>query len=362
MKKQLSLLITLVLLAMPFGLATPVAQYPLIGDDPIYTESDFAPLVFLNANQGGRVLIDDPYGVLPHNDNGDITVRENNYAFTGEQIKWIVLVWDKNGIPEKISDVFAGWSDQTNGPLDPETQVNCQYLRAVTGNLANQGYPNVRRPGDQEAQINGNADTMGEYICTLTIEPNCHGQKWLGAKAIDLSGLSGTIQEADSWFCNPSMDLSISGNINFGELGPGEQGASTFSVENTGEEGSGILEVLAISGTDFYDPSSSGALCPTSNQLKLQGVNPSQFTTGFWYTATMGIHTVSNKRIPYGNEINEADPIFSPANGHLTADWGSSLVAMSPGSEATMTLHLGIPVPCNGQFTDGDISLWAVAL
>ena len=146
-------------------------------------------------------------------------------------------------------------------------------------------------------------------------------------------------------------------------MGPGEQGSSTFSVENSGEAGSGVEVVLAISGTDFYDPTSSGALCPISNQLKLQGVNPAVFNTGFFYTATQGSLITGNKRIPYklNNGIQSADPIFSSGNGQI-ANWGLPLHPMSPGSEATMTLHLGIPQPCNGQFTDGQINLWAWAI
>lgn len=355
MKKILSLFVISTLLALSFVVAGPVQSINLVGGEtPIYTEADFVPLVFLKNH--GRVLANDQYF-----NNGNIVTRTNNYAFTGEQIQWEVLVWDKNGVPEKLSDVWAGWATQTNGPVDPEMQVNCQYLGPVTSeSLASQGYFNIRRPIDQEAQVNGNPQTMGRYLCTLTVEPTCHGQKWLGVKAEDLDGLSGTMKEAESWFCNPVLDLDVSGAINFGELGSGEQGSSTFSVKNTGEANSGVQVVLAIAGTDFYDPTSSGAMCSTTNALKLQG-DGIEFNTGFWYTATMGSNSVGNKRIPYGNSIIAADPVFSSGKG-MIANWASPKVAMSPGSETTMTLHLGIPQPCNGQFTDGQINLYAWAI
>lgn len=341
---------------MAYGAVTKIN---LIGNNSIYTEQKFTPLIFLN-NQGGRLIYDDPYGFFT---NGNASVRTNNYIFTGEQIEWKFLVWDKNGVPEKINDIFAGWADQTNGPIAPNMQVNCQYLRAIpASNLANLGYPNVRRPGDQEPQVNGNPDTMGEYVCRLTVEPSCHGQKWFGVKAVDLDNLESTMVEAESWFCNPILDLTFSGNINFGTLGPGEQGTSTFSVTNNAEAGSGVNVILSISGKDFYDPSSSGGMCPTSNVLKLQGVNPSVFSTGFWYTATQGSNSVGNKRIPYsdGSSIASSDPIFSSGNG-LSPNW-SNPVTMTPGSDTSITLHLGIPSPCNGQFTDGTINLWALAI
>ena len=352
-------------LLFSFVVAGPVQHIPLIGGEgqgEIYEEEDFSPLIFLNEN-GGRVLYNEDYFNGLPGENGDLTKRNNNYIFTGEKIQWKILVWDKNGVPEKINDVFAGWVEQTNGPIDPEIQVNCQYIGQASGNLAELGYSNVRRSGDQEPQTEANPYTMGEYTCTLTIEPTCHGQKWIGIKAVDVDGNSGVLTEAESWFCNPELDLTVSGNINFGVLGPGEQGSSTFSIENSGEQGSGVQIVLAIAGTDFYDPSSSGGICPTTNQLKLQG-DQTDFTYGFWYTAVMGSNQIGPKRIPYGTIISKADPVFSTSNeGTSWRKWhNNELVPMSPGSETTMTLHLGLPQPCNGQFTDGNIDLFAWAI
>lgn len=366
MKKTTNFLLMLCVLSS-VALAGPSSSFVLIdGSETIYTEQKFSPLVFLNPSS--RVLFDDPYGFYA---NGNIEQRNSNYAFTGEQIQWEVLVWDKNGVPEKINDVYAGWADQLNGPIDPTIQVNCGLTTQPNDgdDLANLGYPNVRRPGDQEAQQTFNSNTMGIYSCTLTIEASCHGQKWLGITAVDIDGLNGSISNAESWFCNPSLDLYISGEMNFGTLGPGEQGASTVSVENKAENGSGVDVVVSISGSDFYDPASSGGLCPTSNVLELQG-DQTSFTHGFWYTATKGsMQTNGNKRIPYGNTLMDSDPIFS--NSGQAQQWrrwtggGSpSLMnqALSPGSELSLTMRLGIPQPCNGQFTDGQVTLWAWAI
>ena len=319
-------------------IAVPVGSIDLIGGDPIYTESKFTPLVFLNMD-GGRVLFDDPYGIWQ---NGNITERGNNYAFTGEQIQWEVLVWDKNGVPEKLQDVYAGWANQSNGPVDPEPQANCgltdQPQRGES--LVELGYPNIRRPGDQEDQEEFNPDTMGIYLCLLTIEPQAHGQKWMGVKAVDLDGLSGTMMEAESWFLNPAMSISTSGTIDFGELGPGERGSSTISVTNDAEEGSGMMVVFRISGTDFYDPNPSGGRCPTTNSLSLGQ---------FRYSAVQGINQVSNMGIPYGTSVVDSRTILG--DGVMT----------SPGSDISLTLELELPQPCNGQFTDGSIFLWAIA-
>lgn len=369
------ILMSLMMTLLVIGLvgATPNIEIPLIGGgDPIYEEQKFAPLVFINDDLG-RILVDDPYGFFA---NGDASLRTSNYLFTGEKIIWEVLVWDKNGVPNKISDVFAGWSDQLNGPTQPETQVNCDYISEITSEcqseeclLEEMEYYGVRRPNDQEDQVYFNPATMGIYECRLTVEnpDSCHGQKWFGVKAVDVDGLEGTLNEASSYFCNPSLDLFVSGDIDFGTLGPGEQGSSTFSVENTGEDGSGVEVILSITGKDFYDPSPSGGICPTSNVLKLQGVEaPSDtiFETGFWYSANRGsLSTDGFKRIPYGDEIVDSDPIFSESDSSMNwRDWSGLFYPMTVGSETTMTLYLGIPQPCNGQFSSGSISLWALAV
>jgi hypothetical protein len=364
------------------AIAGPAFSIDLFDDGPIYTQANFAPLVYLHTD-GGRVLFDDPYGFYA---NGNIEERTNNYAFTGEQIQWRVLVWDKNGVPEKISDVFAGWVAQENGPLDPEIQVNCQFYTGydalADGALLDPFYTDVREPGSQYVEEYFDAQTMGEYLCTLTIEPTCVGQKWLGVMAVDIEGDNGTMIPAESWFCNPELDLYVSGSLSFGAIGPGQHGSTTFSIENNGTPGSGVQVVLALSGSDFYDPMPSGGMCPTSNFLALPGVEaPSDtvFDTGFWYRAVKGSLTTDDvapnsygyKRIPYGTILPDADPLFSNSNSGLANPWTRwtgggtpSLLdqALSPGSEATVTLYLGIPVPCNGQFTDGSIYLWAWAI
>lgn len=362
-KQILAITFSFVMFASMFQIVAaygPITGINIIGNTTIYQEQKFAPLIFRNSLDNGRAVFDDPYGFYA---NGNASTRTNNYIFTGEQVKWKVLVWDKNGV-EKIQDVYSGWINQTNGPLPVNIQSNCVRLatqRTTGTNLAGMGYSNVRRPGDQTDEVTFNRDTMAEYECTLTAEPNCQGQKWFGVRAIDLDNLNGTMLEAESWFCNPSIDLTTSGHIDFGALGPGEQGASTFSIKNNAEDGSGAQVILLINGKDFYDSSSSGAKCPTSNVMKLQGTVPTVFNDGFWYTVTQGAYSTGNKRIPYGIDITSADPVFSKGNG-IVKNMTAPFMYLSPGAETAMTLHLGIPQPCNGQFTDGTINLWSIAI
>lgn len=360
MKRYLMSALMLTLLSLAMVSAGPTTSVPIVGGggSPIYTDSNFAPLVFFN-DAGADVLYSQMYWQGPQGGGGELVERQGNYLFTGEKIEQKVLVVDLNGVPNKINDVWTGWS--ASG-VYPPAQANCQYIGGVSGDLASQGYSNVILPGHSSPETTGNPSTMGEYLCTLTIEPTCTGQQYFGVTAKDIDGNLGSSQGIDPWTCNPSLDLEVHGSIDFGELSPGQQSSSSFSIENVGSD---IEMVLAISGGDFYDPDSSGALCPTSNKLSLQG-DQNSFTHGFWYNASDGTHTTGNKRIPYGdgNTLSQSDPLFSSSTqANSWRKWQQNeIVVMEPSDETSVTLHLGLPTPCNGQFTDGriDLLVWAV--
>jgi hypothetical protein len=52
-------------------------------------------------------------------------------------------------------------------------------------------------------------------------------------------------------------------DFTFEDVRPGTSSySSTLLVANDADEGSGVMMDMFISGTDFYDSSSSGAKCP----------------------------------------------------------------------------------------------------
>src|SRR3989338_1108343 len=96
----------------------------------------------------------------------------------------------------------------------------------------------------------------------------------------------GTMDENEYWFLNPVIALSVDGDLAFEDVRPGTDSYSdTILVGNDADDGSGVMLDMFISGTDFYDSSSSGAACPTTNQLALD--NFRYFVTnGAYSTAT----------------------------------------------------------------------------
>jgi hypothetical protein len=295
----------------------------------------------------------------------ELVERTQNYAFEGEKIEWTVLVMDKNGI-EKIEDVFATIGDVQGAGNDIE--VNCNELLGY-------GIPGAQISDTCNARIleeeidQFDPDTMRYYECTLTVETpeSMYGEYWITVEATDLDGLSGTMDENEYWFFNPSIALSIDGDMSFENVRPGTSSySSTLLVGNDADEGSGVLLDMFISGTDFYDSSSSGAKCPTTNQLSLDA---------FSYFATLGAYsTLDDNRaddegyvqIAYGLGFNDPNPFYGnneivqtaadPVNSYSVGN------VLAPGAEMALTFRLDLPEPCNGDFDTGSIYFWGEAI
>jgi len=367
MKKLISLMV-MALLVGQVVMAVSVGS----GVTPEIETEDFAPLVWMCDN---RVVYDDATEPGRISGDGDELVeRINNYAFEGEQIQWDVLVMDKNGV-EKMEDVFATIGDVQGEGNDIE--VNCQeispYFHKDAAEVCFDGKCAPSIPKSCNARIleekitTFDADTMQYYECTLTIETpeSMYGEYWITVEATDLDGLSGVMAENEYWFLNPVIALSIDGDLLFEEVRPGTSTYSeTMLVGNDADEGSGVLLDMFISGTDFYDSSSSGAMCPTTNQLELEN---------FRYYATNGAYsTIDDGRsdaegynpIEYGIGFNNPNPFYYRNEIIQTQMQGPYYAAniLAPGSEMSVTFRLNLPEPCNGDFDTGSIYFWGEAI
>lgn len=371
MKKVLSLLVIASMLfsMMPAVLAVNVGTG--VGVD-IVTE-DFEPrvwmcderVVFDDQTEPGRLYdLEECLEFSSYEECNDILAeRINNYAFEGEQIAWKVLVWDKNGI-EKIEDVFATIGDVQGAGNDIE--VNC-VLDEV---LHDQDYVDPScNARELEEEIDYFYDnTAAYYQCILTVETpeSMYGEYWVTVEATDLDGLSGTMDENEYWFFNPVIALSVEGDLIFDEVRPGTQSYSeTLLLGNDADDGSGVLMDMFISGTDFYDSSSSGAKCPVSNQLELE--NFDYFVTNGAYSSQADGRSDVEGYVPigYGIGFNDPNPFYDEyeilqAGPSLGPYYGANILA--PGAEMALTFRLSLPEPCNGDFDTGAIYFWGEAI
>jgi hypothetical protein len=365
MRKILAILVALALI-MPTVLAIDTGMG--IGIE-ISTEK-FKPMIWMCDN---RKVMDDNMEPGRITDGGDKMVeRINNYAFEGEQISWKVLVLDKNGF-EKIKDVYV-----SVGPIQGNGQyieANCQ-LDKVLGLGEHEGF--TSRGDEIDKTCNARIDeeqidealpgSMAYYTCTLTVETpeSMHGEYWIAANVIDLDDQIGTFAENEYWFFNPEIALTFSGlPLKFGTVRPGTVAYSnTITVGNGAEMGSGVMLDMFVTGSDFYDPTHSGAKCPSTNQLSLDN---------FRYYATSGAYSTLNDNrkdnegyvdIEHGAAFNVPNPFYDHAEVIQAQKVGDYYTAnvLAPGSEMSVTFKLALPLPCNGDFSDGSIYFWGEAI
>jgi hypothetical protein len=368
--------IAIVLMVM-LGLITSVSAHSESAELGIsITTEDFVPLVWLCDS---RAMTDDNLQWGRACGPGDcLTERINNYAFEGEQISWTVLVMDKNGI-EKVTDVFVTVQDGEVAAIE----ANCQLTNSE------EVIPPECNARILEEDLTGTTfdpDTQAFYECTFTVEPpiSMSGEFWVDIKVTDLDELSGTIDENEYWWFNPVLELRVDGDITFTDVRPDTSAYSpTVVVENYADEGSGVLMDMFISGTDFYDSGSSGAMCPTTNQLELKNfryyaVNGAYSTAmdqeddnGAFGTDILDPVTVRDVddegyvNIQYGmgwsrSMYNEAEIIqASPINGGAL---GYAANVLAPGAEMAITFRLDLPSPCNGDFDSGSIYFFGEAI
>jgi hypothetical protein len=375
MKKLYTILVAslLALMIVPGVLAVSVGTG--LGLEVI-TE-DFEPLVFLC---NSHVLLEDNVETGRFSSPGEeILERKSNYAFEGEQFEVTTLVVDKNKIDQNI-DVFATVGDVQGAGNDIE--VNC--LRA--GYLGDQVFDSCNARILEE-QLEFDENIMDFFTCTLTVETadSMYGEYWITVEALDGDGLAGTFDENLYFFLNPVVALSIDGDLIFEDVRPGiDSYSETLLVGNDADIGSGVELDMFISGTDFYDSASSGARCPTTNQLAL---------TNFRYYATQGAYSTAGDaaegtrgpgpartvdaegyvNIGYAIGFNDPTPFFEfPGGGDGVGGFeilqaqpvGPYWVAntLAPGAEMALTFKLSLPEPCNGDFDSGEIFFWGEAI
>ncbi len=330
---------------------------------------DFEPLVFMCDN---RVVFDD--ATEPGRVSGDgqeLVERINNYAFEGEQVHWQVLVMDKNGI-DKVKDVYATVGSSQGAGNDIE--VNCRRTSGYGSPEQSIIAESCNARILEEELRTFNSELMAYYDCTFTVETSdsMYGEHWITVEAEDMDGLLGTMDENEYWFFNPVIALSIDGDLTFDNVRPGTDSySSTLLVGNDADQGSGVMMDMFISGTDFYDSASSGAKCPTTNQLSLDS---------FRYFATNGAYSTSqdigNGRgagvrdaegyvgIGYGIGFNNPNVFYNGYEILQAQKVGPYYTAnlLAPGAEMAVTFKLSLPEPCNGDFDTGSIYFWGEAI
>jgi len=354
-KLLLSLLVmsVLVLSVIPGVFATFASSGQVVS----ITTEDFAPEVW---QCDDRVVYDD--ATEPGRVSGDginMVERLNNYAFEGEQIRWKVLVLDKNGI-EKVGDVYM--------TVDGYKEANCRLDHVLSAQEQIDSSCNARIL-EEELDTPGYENVAAYYDCLFTVETveSMYGPADITVEVTDIDTETGAMVEMEHWFLNPNIRLAIEGDIAFEDVRPGTSAYSDMvKVGNDADADSGVMLDMFISGTDFYDSDNSGAKCGTSNQLKL-GNFAYKATSGAYATkqgVTADTDVSGYRDIKYGIGFNDPTPFYYNNEILPAQQVGPYYTAnvLAPGAEMSLTFRLNLPEPCNGDFDKGQIFFWGEAI
>jgi hypothetical protein len=354
---------------------------------------------FYTADEWGTVILstEHPYAFAGYaGDSGYIVPERQNYVFTGETLTYYIAIYDEDGEADIVNAntqlLFDGIAVGACAPIADGA--------IATALVANVGIVNKEEadqyvndhfsiPGDIAVDFGGAVAVDGTeddtdykfFACTLIGQAGWTDEVAISVQTTDGgdSACSATPNTVESLWSdlvnfNPTLGLTLTGGpIDFGAVEEGTTAvSSTVYVENTAEDGSGVMMDMYIAGDDYFtDPTpGSGALCPTGN-----GIHHSNFH----YYATKGsLNSGDNDGVFDGLGVTDGtdDPWdaavlelcdadvdeFTRVPSHsgdigdmcrmINAGRGDSFLAQ--GADMSVTLKLDVPATCQGDFTSGD--------
>jgi hypothetical protein len=273
--------------------------------------------------------------------------RFEEYAFTGEQLFWKVVVRDLNGAPD------ISYAKFTVAGLTEALCVQTSEVSDVTA---------AQVPAWETAPAGFQQATDKAFKCVLTVEPMWYGPNSVNIEAYDQAGAVSTMAIAQSWFFNPAIMLDLKTNDYPAHTKivyePGVPGQTVMSlnklvVTNLAEGGVDLWAFIAAD--DLTDPSHSGALCPTSNVLDTETYMQYRCKIGTFEDDTWHPMTNKDNTLPCG-------PMVCYYAQRLVCSDVMPFSIIGNGKTAECQFKLTYPVPCIGSFTDGLIHIIVKAL
>jgi len=285
-----------------------------------------------NAQFGGCIVLTDE-------------VRFDEYAFTGEQILFTVVVRDLNGAPD------IGYTHFT---VDGDYEAKCNDMTFEWGWL-HEGMWSDIIPAKPFVPAGFHYETDRAFECILTVEPSWYGENMINIEAMDQAGTVSDFGIAQTWFFNPAVIVDLGTNdgapsIGFEDGFPGQTVMSTnkLIITNMAEGGVDLWAFLAAD--DLTDPSHSGAKCPVSNVLDVDYNMEYRCKIGTFEDEKFDY--VPNKDTSQDclcDECIGALPLLYNYDGPGTPPY--SIIKNFGSAECQFRLHY--PVPCIGDFTEG---------
>lgn len=251
-------------------------------------------------------------------------IREGNYIFENEKI---------------LADIFVRNPSEVNNIN--QVVVTIGVTQEIGNDIEGQCIENRKEKSNLNKDIRFNPLTDRWYKCEFTAETpdSMYGEYFITVEAITMDNSAIAENMNLYYFVNPVIAVSVDGDVIFENVEGGKSYLSgTILIGNDVDEGSGVPLDLYISGTNFYDPDSSTAKCPSTNQLSLNQIT---------YKANYGGIETSFESIPYNDNFNLeiVKPIIKG-------------IKVTPGGEVSVVFKLDVPEICVGNFNTGDIFFW----
>jgi hypothetical protein len=294
-------------------------------------------------------------------------VRFDEYAFTGEQIYFLVAVRDLNGAEDIGYTYFT---------VDGQHEMICNDVSSEY----NEHQFQDQIPEKPFAHAGFQQSTDKIFTCLLTVEPSWYGESMVGIEARDQAGAVTDNGIAQTWFFNPAIIIDLSTNdgapsIQFENGYPGQTVMSTNKLMITNLAEGGVDLWAFIAADDLTDPSHSGAKCPISNVLDTDKYMEFRCKIGTFeddnwdYIAnkdtsdSCGWHETNCIKVQEGTETTPksdwvqclgALPLLYEENtmGPFRCIAPSVSIIKNQAS-AECQFRLSYPVPCIGSFTEG---------
>jgi hypothetical protein len=253
--------------------------------------------------------------------NGTVVPVLSN-VFTGDQFFFDVGIIDPNGIID-IRDVFVAL---INGTVNGSIQANCRRDGNYTDDITN-----VIQVNSTFNVTFTQFNVRGVYYnCSYVVERDVYGNSSIGICVLQSNGSFNCVNVTNRLFFNPMISLMTSNGPLVFPNGVSGQTVTSNTIRITNLADDALDLVIQMTMNDLYDPSNSGAICPTSNQFRIENII---------YSAVASDGT-SGGNFTLSRPPNPQDVI--PNFG------------ITPGEFIDITFYLTYPTPCIGNFNTTD--------
>jgi len=249
--------------------------------------------------------------------------RTSLYAFTGERIKYTVVVRDPNGADD------------------------IGFVKAFVNNMEEALGYQTYLPPRCDGLGTTNSATDKAFNITITVE-SAWSSGNLVLKVFNSAGDPTEATHSESWYFNPPLAMEVTTSngqpITFGSMDPVTRCAHSTNklvVKNTA--GGGVNLWTFIAGTDLFD-TTGAARCPTSNVLEIEKYMFYRAWSGTQWQSWQGWFNMSKYNQNDGCVVPDKDSYFNGDPATFGAP-GSTWTLEQYRNDSGPTCYGGLPVP-----------------